>query len=95
MAPASREAKQPEPPTRLEKIETNLRHLDTALRKANHAGPVDLQGVDAGRAAGFGIRALALMQIETNELLRALVLMHMETNQLLGQLVKDAGGDTH
>lgn len=92
MAPGPRkEVNQPEPPTRQEKIDTNLRHLDTALRKANQAGPIDAKAVDAGRAAAFGIRALALMQMEANEMLRALALMHMESNELLRQLVKDAG----
>jgi len=59
--------------TRAEIITANFSFLDSELARANKAGRLEAQTVHAVRATAAGVRALALIQLDTNDLLRELI----------------------
>jgi hypothetical protein len=60
------------PPTRVEMIQTMLTTADAELSRSEN-GRLDAQMAHGIRAAAGGIQALALLQMDTNDLLRQLL----------------------
>ena len=60
-------------PTRAELANANLGLLDTEISNATTAGKTDLTTAHGPRATALGVRALALILLDTNDLLRELI----------------------
>jgi hypothetical protein len=60
-------------PTRAELANANLGLLDTEISNATTAGKTDLTTAHGARATALGVRALALILLDTNDLLRELI----------------------